>query len=83
MGWSEGVGDSSIAMGWREGSSREFKKWWSRQEVMQHIGLIANILWQIWKNRNENEFSESHWYQPIMIIQKARSEWLEQEDGMG
>ena len=40
-----------------------FKQWWaaliqarSRKEGRQHIVLTANILWQLWKYKNEREF---------------------------
>ena len=43
---------------------------------MEHIALIVNILWQIWKARNEKVLQENRRL-PIKIIQKAQVEWLE------
>ena len=43
-----------------------FKQWWAtlvqvkcRNEGKQHIVLTANILWQLWKDRNELEFERN------------------------
>ena len=41
-----------------------FKAWWteitgakSRQDGEDHLALTVNILWQVWKSRNEWEFN--------------------------
>lgn len=63
-----------------------FKQWWaalaqarSRNEGKQHIALTANILWQLWKDRNELEF-EGKEREGIRIVQKASTEWMEFEE---
>ncbi|XP_027067757.1 uncharacterized protein [Coffea arabica] len=63
-----------------------FIKWWSaiieaqqeRGEVDQ-VNLTINILWQIWKSRNEREFNQKE-REPHKIIQKAMKEWMEFEE---
>lgn len=64
-----------------------FQRWWSRiteakikQEGKSHIDLTANILWQIWKERNKRKFENQVSYQPCSVIQKAYKEWLELEE---
>ncbi|XP_071939215.1 uncharacterized protein [Coffea arabica] len=54
-----------------------FKKWWaalvqatSRNKGRQHIALTANILWQLWKDRNKMEF-EGKERDGLKIVQKA------------
>ena len=44
-----------------------FRKWWAtimhakgRKEGNEHLALIANILWQIRKYRNNMEFNGKH-----------------------
>ena len=51
-----------------------FSRWWnvltdarSRPEGMEHIALTVNILWQIWKARNEKVLQENR-RPPIKII---------------
>ncbi|CDP00431.1 unnamed protein product [Coffea canephora] len=63
-----------------------FKKWWaalsqatSRTEGRQHIALTANLLWQLWKDRNQMEF-EGKEREGLKIVQKASSEWMEYEE---
>ncbi|XP_027068582.1 uncharacterized protein [Coffea arabica] len=63
-----------------------FKQWWtaliqarSRKEGKQHIALTANILWQLWKDRNELEF-EGKEKDGIKVVQKASNEWMEFEE---
>lgn len=48
----------------------------TRPEGIQHIALTVNILWQIWKARNEKEFEDSQ-KASFQIIHKAQEEWLE------
>ncbi|XP_027181770.1 uncharacterized protein LOC113780156 [Coffea eugenioides] len=48
----------------------------SRKDGMQHIALTVEILWQIWKARNEVEFEEKHKH-PMAVITKAVKEWEE------
>ena len=64
-----------------------FTRWWgriteakARQEGNSHIGLTANILWQIRKERNKREFENHDNHQPCKVIQKAHKEWLEIEE---
>nr|XP_027102916.1 uncharacterized protein LOC113724190 [Coffea arabica] len=49
----------------------------NRQDGRNHMGLTANILWQIWKDRNKREFKNQAGYNPCSVIQKAHMEWLE------
>nr|XP_027124351.1 uncharacterized protein LOC113741063 [Coffea arabica] len=67
----------------------DFKRWWirileakNRQGGMEHIGLTANILWQVWKERNSKEFENKTSCSPARTIGKAQKEWLEQEEVM-
>ena len=41
-----------------------------------HIVLTVNILWQLWKARNDSIFNGKHQH-PCEIVQKAQSEWIE------
>nr|XP_027076591.1 uncharacterized protein LOC113700360 [Coffea arabica] len=61
-----------------------FLAWWnavmgatSRINGMAHIELTANILWQIWKNRNDWNFNAKQRH-PMKAVQKAQQEWQEQ-----
>ncbi|XP_027152078.1 uncharacterized protein LOC113752144 [Coffea eugenioides] len=63
----------------------DFRRWWfrisearARPEGKEHIGLTANILWQIWKDRNKKEFESSTRSPPLRTVEKAHREWLEQ-----
>nr|XP_027082417.1 uncharacterized protein LOC113704743 [Coffea arabica] len=58
----------------------DFRRWWSklmevkaRKDGMEHI---VDILWQIWKARNETEFEEKDRH-PMEVIRKAVKEWEE------
>ncbi|XP_027174751.1 uncharacterized protein LOC113774410 [Coffea eugenioides] len=60
-----------------------FKDWWneivgarSRQAGDEHLGLTVNILWQLWKSRNEWEFNNKQRH-ALTTTQKAQEEWLE------
>nr|XP_027118422.1 probably inactive leucine-rich repeat receptor-like protein kinase At5g48380 [Coffea arabica] len=63
----------------------DFKRWWTqisearkRPRGMEHIGLTATILWQVWKERNKKEFENISSCSPARTIGKAQKEWLEQ-----
>nr|XP_027109144.1 uncharacterized protein LOC113729013 [Coffea arabica] len=63
----------------------DFKRWWlritearTRQEGKDHIGLTANILWQVWKDRNKKEYENSVRLAPLRIVERAHKEWMEQ-----
>ncbi|CDP14470.1 unnamed protein product [Coffea canephora] len=65
----------------------DFRRWWirisearTRQGGMEHIGLTAIILWQLWKERNSKEFENKTSCSPARTIGKAQKEWLEQEE---
>ncbi|XP_071928207.1 uncharacterized protein [Coffea arabica] len=69
-----------------EDQREEFKKWWSSlteakcsSEGMEHITLIANILWQTWKARNDRMFNNVQQH-PLKIVQKAQNEWMEYKE---
>ncbi|XP_027157270.1 uncharacterized protein LOC113774079 [Coffea eugenioides] len=60
-----------------------FKAWWnesvvtrSRQDGAEHLGLTVNILWQVWKSRNELEFNNKQRHAMTTIL-KAQEEWIE------
>lgn len=60
-----------------------FLKWWTAvtesQEIRatdDQINLTSNVLWQIWKARNDREFNQKD-KEPHRIIEKAQMEWLE------
>nr|XP_027100870.1 uncharacterized protein LOC113719906 [Coffea arabica] len=62
-----------------------FKRWWLRisearlrPEGLEHIGLTANILWQVWKERNKREFEKSDIVTPFKTITRAHKDWMEQ-----
>nr|XP_027081023.1 uncharacterized protein LOC113703745 [Coffea arabica] len=61
----------------------DFRRWWSilmeaqtRREGLEHIALTVEILWQIWKARNEAEFEEKDRH-PMEVIRKAIKDWEE------
>ncbi|XP_027122082.1 uncharacterized protein [Coffea arabica] len=67
----------------------DFRRWWirisearTRPRGREHIGLTANILWQVWKERNQKEFENKTSCSPARTIEKAHKEWLEQEEIM-
>lgn len=47
-----------------------------RMRGSDHLSLTANILWQIWKARNDREFNDKHRH-PMKIAQTAFQEWVE------
>ncbi|XP_071921851.1 uncharacterized protein [Coffea arabica] len=61
-----------------------FTTWWTamldaicRTEGREHIELTVNILWQIWKRRNEWKFNAKRKH-PWKTVKKAQQEWHEQ-----
>ncbi|XP_027169410.1 uncharacterized protein LOC113769135 [Coffea eugenioides] len=63
-----------------------FIKWWYAIIEAQEdrggeyqVNLTINILWQVWKARNEWEFNHKD-KEPHKIIQKAMAEWMEFEE---
>ncbi|XP_027088581.1 uncharacterized protein [Coffea arabica] len=61
-----------------------FRVWWTamleascRTEGREHIELTTNILWQIWKRRNEWKFNAKRRH-PWKTVNKAQQEWQEQ-----
>mgnify|MGYP004717015259 CR=1 FL=1 len=48
----------------------------NRKDGMEHIALTVDILWQIWKVRNESEFEEKDRH-PMEIVRKAIKDWEE------
>lgn len=70
-----------------ENQQGDFKRWWirisearKRPGGMEHIGLTANILWQVWKERNKKKFENQNSCSLARTIDKAHKEWLEQEE---
>nr|XP_027109407.1 uncharacterized protein LOC113729292 [Coffea arabica] len=64
-------------------TSNCFIKWWTAIMEAQEerggedqVNLTINILWQIWKARNEREFEHKE-KEPHKVIQKAVKEWME------
>lgn len=60
-----------------------FIRWWekflqakSRDQGQDHITLTANILWQIWKSRNQKVFNNVE-ADARQVLQKAHLEWIE------
>ncbi|XP_027174688.1 uncharacterized protein LOC113774342 [Coffea eugenioides] len=61
----------------------DFRRWWSmlmevqtRKDGREHITLTVEILWQIWKVRNEVEFEGKNRH-PMEVIRKATKDWEE------
>ena len=48
----------------------------AREKGREHITLTANLLWQIWKARNDKQFNKMS-NEPIMVVNKALMEWNE------
>ncbi|XP_071933891.1 uncharacterized protein [Coffea arabica] len=66
------------------GQTGNFRVWWNamleasgRIEGREHIELTTNILWQIWKRRNEWKFNAKREH-PWKTVNKAQQEWQEQ-----
>ncbi|CDP09717.1 unnamed protein product [Coffea canephora] len=64
--------------------TRNILVWWNsmleatnRIEGREHVELTVNILWQIWKRRNEWKFNAKRRH-PWESIKKALQEWQEQ-----
>lgn len=60
-----------------------FIRWWTAIGEAQQdrgredqVNLTINILWQIWKARNDREFNHKE-REPHKIIQRAMKEWIE------
>ncbi|XP_071926178.1 uncharacterized protein [Coffea arabica] len=58
-------------------------RWWEglieakrRDMGQEHVTLIVNIMWQIWKARNRKVFSEDK-VDAGLMIQKEQMEWIE------
>ena len=47
-----------------------------RKDGMQHICLTVDILWHIWKSRNEVEFEGKHRH-PMEVVRKAANDFEE------
>ena len=45
-----------------------------RKDGMEHIALTVEILWQIWKAKNEAEFEDKVKH-PMAVIRKIVKEW--------
>lgn len=63
-----------------------FWHWWEelmqvtkREEGREHIILTANLLWQIWKARNESQFNKEE-RDPFLPVHKAVGEWREYQE---
>ncbi|XP_071924889.1 uncharacterized protein [Coffea arabica] len=57
--------------------------WWEglmeareREEGEDHITLIVNLMWQIWKARNGVTYKNQE-LNPVQVVNKAVEEWLE------
>nr|XP_027123998.1 uncharacterized protein LOC113740655 [Coffea arabica] len=48
----------------------------AKQDGEEHLGLTVNILWQVWKSRNEWEFNNKQRH-AMTTIKKAQEEWME------
>lgn len=51
----------------------------TRPEGFKHLSLTVNILWQIWKSRNNTEF-KGKLQMPWKVIHTAQEEWMEFEE---
>ncbi|XP_071938995.1 uncharacterized protein [Coffea arabica] len=63
-----------------------FTKWWlaiqeaqGSRGVEDQVNLTINILWQIWKARNDREFNHKE-KEHSKVIEKALKEWIEFEE---
>ena len=64
--------------------SGNFSYWWNevmeaakRKQGQSHIELTTNILWQIWKARNEWQYNSKQKHL-LKIAHKAQKDWQEQ-----
>ena len=46
----------------------------NRKDGIEHIALTVDILWQIWKVRNDREFKDKERH-PMEVIQKIINDW--------
>ncbi|XP_027061039.1 uncharacterized protein [Coffea arabica] len=67
----------------------KFWLWWSelveatvREKGEEHITFTVNLLWQIWKDRNEINFNGKG-RAPGVVVHKALTEWLEYQEIQG
>ncbi|XP_071923288.1 uncharacterized protein [Coffea arabica] len=67
----------------------KFWLWWSelveatsREKGEEHVIFTVNLLWQIWKDRNEINFNGKG-RGPGVVVNKAVTEWLEYQECVG
>ena len=53
-----------------------------REKGEEHITFTVNLLWQIWKDRNEINF-KGNGRDPRVVVQRALTEWLEYQEIQG
>ncbi|XP_027167207.1 uncharacterized protein LOC113767344 [Coffea eugenioides] len=69
-----------------EGLKNSFWHWWEelmqatkREDGRDHIILTANLLWQVWKARNDRQFTGVE-RDPFLPVNKAVAEWREYQE---